>query len=148
MAQGREDIAVGSKRAAKAPDSLAGLDQQLDLQVRIAARGGQCVDIEVFELCFDFIERAEIAAHDPFEEIREKGWRVESSELPLAGGGRSELVDHRDLGAVGGQQPVSPDEAVENHTLAIDIALIVRDGDRGNGEIPALPDKAGLTLGG
>jgi hypothetical protein len=47
---------------------------------------------------------------------------------------------------VGGQQPVSTDEAVENNTLVFDIALLVRHGDRGNGEIPVFSDKTGLAL--
>ena len=60
-----------------AADLPTNLDQLADLRLGVVPGAFQDSNIELLEIYFDPVERPQVARHDPFEQLREKGWRVE-----------------------------------------------------------------------
>src|SRR5207342_2498981 len=106
MAKRGEHLSMGRERPSESADSTASVAEHLDLLLRVVARMRECLHVELIERLFDLVERTEIAGYDPLQEGREKRGRVEQTDFAISFGKLSEVVEHGDPGAVGGQDPI------------------------------------------
>ena len=130
MGQCGEDVTVRRESPTEPADADANVDQLPDLSFGVGPRAAEDGDIEILERRFDLVERPRVAGHDPSEQRGEERWRVEKPELALAVGQGPEIVDHRNVAGVCGNDPVLADEAVDDDPLTGRVAFVGGDGDR------------------
>jgi len=116
MCQRDNHLAVRGERSTKRPDPAADLDQPVQLVRNISARGlRHDLRVKLFQLTLDLLEGAEVDGDDPLANCCNERGSVESTDLPAAFGALEELLEYFNLLAMGGDDPIRTEEAVDGN---------------------------------